>query len=91
MTKNQEFTARIEGATSEGLGVARLEGRAVFVKGAIPGELCRIALTKIGKTAVYGRLLEVLEPSEHRTEPDCPYYGRCGGCDYRHMDYALEA
>ena len=91
MTKNQEFTARIEGATSEGLGVARLEGRAVFVKGAIPGENCRIALTKIGKTAVYGRLLEVLEPSEHRTAPDCPYYGRCGGCDYRHMDYALEA
>jgi len=91
MTKNQEFTARIEGATSEGLGVARLEGRAVFVKGAIPGETCRIALTKIGKTAVYGRLLEVLEASAHRTEPDCPYYGRCGGCDYRHMDYALEA
>ena len=91
MTKNQEFTARIEGATSEGLGVARFEGRAVFVKGAIPGALCRIALTKIGKTAVYGRLLEVMEPSAHRTEPDCPYYGRCGGCDYRHMDYALEA
>ena len=90
MTKNQLFTAEITGCTSQGLGVARFEDRAVFVKGAIPGEVCRIKLIKITRTAVYGRLMEVITPSPHRTDPICPHFGRCGGCDFMHMDYALE-
>ena len=90
MNKNQIFTAEITGCTSQGLGVARFEDRAVFVKGAIPGEVCEIKLIKITKTAVYGRLERVLTPSAHRVEPVCPHFGRCGGCDFMHMDYALE-
>ena len=91
MNKNEVFTAQITGCTSQGLGVAHFEGRAVFVKGAIPGETCRIKLVKITKTAVYGRLEQVLLPSPHRTPPECPHFGLCGGCDFMHMDYALEA
>lgn len=91
MQKNQIFTAEITGCTSQGLGVARFEDRAVFVKGAIPGEICSIKLIKITKTAVYGRLMEVVTASSHRTEPVCPHFGRCGGCDLMHMDYTLEA
>ena len=91
MNKNEIFTAEITGFTSQGLGVARYEERAVFVKGAIPGELCEIRLVKITKTAVYGRLEKVLRASPHRIEPLCPHFGRCGGCDLMHMDYALEA
>lgn len=91
MQKNQIFTAEITGCTSQGLGVARFEDRAVFVKGAIPGEICSIKLIKITKTAVYGRLMEVLAPSPHRMDPVCPHFGRCGGCDLMHMDYKLEA
>lgn len=90
MQKNQTFTAEITGCTSQGLGVARFEDRAVFVKGAIPGEVCRIKLVKITKTAVYGRLEKILQPSAHRVEPVCPHFGRCGGCDLMHMDYELE-
>ena len=90
MRKNQIFTAEITGCTSQGLGVARLEERAVFIKGAIPGEVCRIKIVKITKTAVYGRLEEVLTPSPHRQAPECPHFGRCGGCDFMHMDYELE-
>lgn len=90
MTKNQIFTGEITGCTSQGLGVARFEDRAVFVKGAIPEEVCRIKLIKITKTAVYGRLLEILTASPHRTGPICPHFGHCGGCDLMHMDYALE-
>ena len=90
MKKNEELTLRVEGTTSEGLGVARHEGRAIFIKGAAEGELVRVALTKVSASAVYGRLLEILEPSPHRTVPDCPYYGRCGGCDFRHVDYEEE-
>ncbi len=90
MKKNDELSARIEGTTSDGLGVARAEGRAIFVKGAAEGELCRIGITKVSSSAVYGRLIEILEPSPERVTPDCPYYGRCGGCDFRHISYAEE-
>ena len=91
MTKNQTFTGEITGCTSQGLGVAHFEGRAVFVKGAIPGETCEIKIIKITKTAVYGRLEQVLTTSPHRTTPECPHFGKCGGCDFMHMDYVLEA
>lgn len=91
MNKNQVFTGEITGITSQGLGVARFEDRAVFVKGAIPGELCEIKIVKVGKTAVYGRLERILTPSPHRIQPVCPHFGLCGGCDLMHMDYELEA
>lgn len=90
MEKNQIFTADITGCTSQGLGVARFEDRAVFVQGAIPGETCEIRLIKITKTAVYGRLEKLIHASPHRVKPVCPHFGRCGGCDLMHMDYALE-
>lgn len=91
MNKNQVFTAEITGFTSQGLGVARIEDRAVFIKGAIPGETCEIKIVKVAKTAVYGRLEKILTPSPHRIEPVCPHFGQCGGCDLMHMDYGLEA
>ena len=91
MNKNQVFTGEITGITSQGLGVARFEDRAVFVKGAIPGECCEIKIVKVGKTAVYGRLERILTPSPHRVQPVCPHFGLCGGCDLMHMDYELEA
>lgn len=91
MNKNQVFTGEITGITSQGLGVARFEDRAVFVKGAIPGEHCEIKIVKVGKTAVYGRLERILTPSSHRMAPICPHFGLCGGCDLMHMDYPFEA
>ena len=91
MNKNQVFTGEITGITSQGLGVARFEDRAVFVKGAIPGECCEIKIVKVGKTAVYGRLERILTLSPHRVQPICPHFGLCGGCDLMHMDYELEA
>ena len=90
MEKNDVVTAEIEAYTSQGLGIARTSGRAVFIKGALRGETCRIVITKVTKTAVYGRLLAVLTPSPHRITPDCPVFGKCGGCDLRHISYAEE-
>ena len=43
-------------------------------------------LLKVLKNAAFGKVVKVHEPSPHRVEPDCPYYGKCGGCDFRHMD-----
>ena len=86
LEKNKIYRARIEGYTSEGLGVARIDGQAVFVHRALRGEDCDVLLLKVLKNAAFGKVVKVREPSLHRVEPDCPYYGKCGGCDFRHMD-----
>ena len=86
LEKNKVYRARIEGYTSEGLGVARIDGQAVFVHRALRGEDCDVLLLKVLKNAAFGKVVKVHEPSPHRVEPDCPYYGKCGGCDFRHMD-----
>ena len=86
LEKNKVYRARIQGYTSEGLGVARIDGQAVFVHQALRGEECDILVLKVLKNAAFGKAVRVYAPSPHRREPDCPYYGRCGGCDFRHMD-----
>ena len=86
LEKNKVYRARIEGYTSEGLGVARIDGQAVFIHRALRGEDCDVLLLKALKNAAFGKVVKVHEPSPHRVEPDCPYYGKCGGCDFRHMD-----
>ena len=88
--KNEIYPLRIEGYGSSGEGVARLDGQAVFVKGALEGELCQVQLLKVGKSAAWGKVNEILEPSPHRQAPDCPQYPKCGGCQLRHMTYAEE-
>ena len=88
--KNEIHTVTIEGYSSEGLGVARIDGRVVFVHGGIRGELCDILILKVLKNAAYAKVQTVREPSPHRTAPDCPYFGKCGGCAFWHMDYQEE-
>ncbi len=88
--KNEQHPLRIEGYGSAGEGVARLEGQAVFVKGALAGEVCQVQLLKVGKSAAWGRVTQVLTPVPGRQSPDCPRYPRCGGCQLRHMTYAEE-
>ena len=90
LRKNQTVRAVIEGYSSEGLGIARVNGQVVFVHRAIRGEDCDILIMKVLKHAAFGKVTKIHTPSVHRQEPDCLYYGKCGGCDFRHMDYAEE-
>ena len=90
LKKNEIYTAEIAAWSSDGAGVARIGGRAVFVKGAIPGETWRVRIVKATASAVFGRGEELLAPSPHRCDPGCPVYGKCGGCALRHADYAAE-
>lgn len=90
LEKNQLYTVTIDGYTSEALGVCHLKGRAVFVPRALPGERWEIRIVKVSASAVYARGESLLAASPARAEADCPYYGRCGGCDTRHMRYEEE-
>ena len=79
----------ITGIGSELQGVGRLsDGRAVFVPHALLGETVAVEITKDAQRFCEARLVDILESSPARCEPGCPAYGRCGGCQARHMSYA---
>ena len=90
LEKNRIYRAHIDGYSSEGLGIARIDGQVVFVRGAVRGETCDVLVMKVLKNAAFGKIAALAEPSPARRTPDCPYYGRCGGCDFRHMSYEEE-
>ena len=88
--KNASLTLEITGYTAEGMGVARWEGRVVFIPGTILGERWEVQLLKVKTNVAWGRAVRLLAPSPERVELDCPLAGRCGGCQYRHMTYEEE-
>ena len=71
-----------------GKGVARDEGKAVFVPFTIEGERITARITREKKQFAEAELVEVLDPSADRVVAPCPYFGRCGGCSYQHIGYA---
>lgn len=88
--ENCVYPIQITGYTAEGNGVGRADGQVVFVPGALAGETADVRIVHVGKRSAWGEIVRVTEPSPHRIEPDCPYFGRCGGCALRHMDYEEE-
>ncbi len=88
--KNEILQVEIEGWSAEGFGVCRVRGRAVFVPRTIPGERWEIRIVKVTNAAVFARAEKPLELSPARVEPDCPHFGKCGGCDLRHIRYEDE-
>lgn len=81
-------SATVDGFTHGGEGVARVEGKAVFVPGALPGERVLIEVVDDRARWARARLIEVLDPSPDRVEPPCPFVPDCGGCDLQHVDPA---
>lgn len=90
LVKNSIYTIKIDAYSSNGEGIGRIDGIAVFVKGALKGELCKIKIIKVQKTHAWARLQNVIEKSQNRIKPDCVYYKTCGGCLLRHMSYDEE-
>ena len=88
MERIQEIA--LEGLTSEGQGVGRLDGLTVFVDGGLPTERVRIEIIDRKKNYAVGRLTEIVEPSADRVEPRCPLAKKCGGCQLQHMKYEAQ-
>ena len=84
------YTGIVEGYSSEGLGIVRLDGAVVFVPGTVRGETVDLKITRVMKTAAAGELVRVHKPSPERAEPECPHFGVCGGCDFQHLSYTEE-
>jgi len=80
----------IEKLVTGGRGLARHEGRAIFVPLAAPGDRVRVRLVKQRKGFAEAELLEVLERGPDRREAPCPHFGECGGCDLQHLGDAAQ-
>src|SRR5438876_11488512 len=77
----------IEDVAFGGKGVGREHGKAIFVPYTIEGEKVSAEVIREKKQYAEAELLDVNESSPHRVEPRCPYFGRCGGCAYQHINY----
>jgi 23S rRNA (uracil1939-C5)-methyltransferase len=80
----------IEKLTFGGAGIGRTQGKVVFVRGGLPGEILKVKITKEKRTYVEAKIEEVLRPSSERIEPPCPVFGKCGGCHWQHLMYSSQ-
>ena len=91
LTKNQIYEAVVTDYTSEGQGVAHIDGCAVFIPNSIAGEVYKVRIEVAKKNWAAGKIVEIIEKSPHRVNRECPVAKLCGGCDFWHMDYDEES
>ncbi|UJF19027.1 23S rRNA (uracil(1939)-C(5))-methyltransferase RlmD [Vibrio sp. SS-MA-C1-2] len=80
----------IERLDHQGIGIGRLNKKAVFVEGALPTEEVLIQLVEEKKQYAKAKLIKVLTPSEQRVPAGCQYYGECGGCNLQHFEHQAQ-
>lgn len=90
MKKNDIAVVRIEDMGTDGAGIGKMDGFALFIKDAIIGDLVEAKVMKMKKNYGYARLVKVLEPSPDRVEAICPVARQCGGCQLQVMDYQAQ-
>ncbi len=78
---------KVQDVAFGGKGVARDNGKAVFIPLTIEGERASAKIVREKKQFAEAELVDLIESSPHRVQPPCPYFGRCGGCSYQHIDY----
>src|SRR5699024_4893960 len=88
--KNEVVTMTIEDLTHEGNGVGKVDGYPVFIPNALPGEETKVKIVKVNKRFGYGKLLDIIQPSEERVHPPCDVFYKCGGCQLQHMSYVMQ-
>lgn len=79
-------TFNVDGLTHEAKGVARLQGKVVFIDGALPGETVSAQITKTGRRFDEAVLSAIMEPSPFRVDPSCQHFTVCGGCSFQHLN-----
>ena len=86
--KNDELIVDIIDYGANGEGIAKINGYTIFVLGALKGEKCKIHILKVLKTHAFAKVIQIIEKSSKRVEPDCSTFNKCGGCDLRHIAYS---
>jgi 23S rRNA (uracil1939-C5)-methyltransferase len=88
--EKKTFEVEIERVLPGGVGLAHSEGFTLFVSLAAPGDILRVVIDRIQGKVGFASIVEILKPSAVRIEPPCPYFGRCGGCDFQQLTYEAQ-
>ncbi len=84
------ITITIDTVAFGGEGIGRVENLVVFVPFTAPGDVAEVEIREAKKRYLRGRVKKLVTPSPDRVEPSCPYFQRCGGCHYQHIEYAKQ-
>lgn len=87
MQKNDTVVVEITDIGVNGEGIGKIDGYTLFIKDAVIGDVAEVKVIKAKKNYGYARLINVLEPSNSRVEPKCPFARKCGGCQIQEMSY----
>jgi 23S rRNA (uracil1939-C5)-methyltransferase len=90
MDTDQGFEVEIERILPGGMGLAHAGGKTVFVSLAAPGDRVRVQVEREQGNVLFASIVEIIAPSPIRIEPPCPYFGRCGGCDFQQLTYEAQ-
>jgi 23S rRNA (uracil1939-C5)-methyltransferase len=94
MTKESLSTdtveVKIERILPGGVGLAHADGWTLFVHLAAPGDLVRVVIERTKGKIAFAAIKEIITPGTARIEPPCPYFGRCGGCDFQQLNYETQ-
>lgn len=90
LNKNEIINLEITGLTNEGCGIGKYDGMVVFVPFSAVGDKLKVRIVKANKSHCYGKIEEITCASADRIKPDCEAFGKCGGCDFRHISYEAE-
>ncbi|MDC7704540.1 23S rRNA (uracil(1939)-C(5))-methyltransferase RlmD [Vogesella indigofera] len=82
--------AHIESLDHEGRGIARVDGKAIFIDGALPYETVTYQSYRVKKSYENADVVDVLKQSFLRTDPSCPHFGVCGGCSMQHVEFSAQ-
>jgi 23S rRNA (uracil1939-C5)-methyltransferase len=86
----KSLRVEIERILPGGVGLAHADGKTVLVSLAAPGDHLRVQVEREQGNVLFASVVEVLTPSPVRVEPPCPYFGRCGGCDFQQLTYEAQ-
>jgi 23S rRNA (uracil1939-C5)-methyltransferase len=88
--EEKTLEVEIERLLPGGVGLAHAAGLTLFVSLAAPGDVLRVRVDRVQGKIGFASVVEILKPSPVRTEPPCPYFGRCGGCDFQQLTYQAQ-
>ena len=89
-TMMRKVRTLIESVAFKGYGVARIGGKVAFVPYTMTGDEVWIEIAEEKKKYSMARLIQMIKPSPGRVNPPCPYFGRCGGCQWQHIDDSIQ-
>lgn len=90
VTTRQTIIVTVNDLDGLGQGVARHQGKALFISGALPGEQVEVNITEDKRSWARGKARKILKASPDRVVPQCPHFNECGGCQQQHVSPALQ-